>query len=307
MSNMNTSSSTSVYRITPLHGTENFNTWRIQMEDILINLGLFEYVNGASRFPTYDTIKVPDPTAVGSNGKPDPNTTKDVLSTTMNKEQEKWIKDNCLIDLRRRKFFSHRMTDREDVKEHMHKMRNWSQQINIILPHAISEVDWITTLVASLPNSWDSFTQSVDFNFDFKNMNVLKHTKEAPEEITFQSNKDSLTHSQQITVKVQQLQKNGTLGKGMLNGGKSSFNQFMGPNNKRVSNNAQAHAAIDTNEAPMDPIDSFAFSACDDKMGFLSQSSNQWIADSGMTTHIACDQTSFDDYHQQKPPGIPTL
>ncbi|KAF8596611.1 hypothetical protein BDV93DRAFT_454612 [Ceratobasidium sp. AG-I] len=40
---MNSSAGTSVYRITPLRGTNNYNTWRIQMEDILTDLALYDY------------------------------------------------------------------------------------------------------------------------------------------------------------------------------------------------------------------------------------------------------------------------
>ncbi|QRV82479.1 integrase core domain protein [Ceratobasidium sp. AG-Ba] len=383
MSDMNTSSRTSVYCISSLHGTENFNTWRIQMEDILTDLGLFEYVNGKTPFPPYDVDKVPDPTAKDADGKAIPGATKDVISTTMNMNQEKWMKEDqkalsqirlrvdahalthiqsCnfsreawslltntfqvqgtvgLIDLRR-KFFSHRMTDGEDVEEHMGKMRDWFQQINIILPHAISEVDWITTLVASLPDSWDSFTQSVDCNFDFKNINILNSKvadlrsrilAEAHRRNTradsgkafyghnrpnFSNNTRSFNPSKPPPRTPDKSQskcnncgrtehwakeccqpgrgayKQGNYKPQARNQGKSSFNRFMGPNNKR--NNARAHAAINTNEAPMEPNDSFAFSAFDDKIGFLSRPSNQWIADSGTTTHIACDRSLFDGY-----------
>ncbi|KAF8593026.1 hypothetical protein BDV93DRAFT_461955, partial [Ceratobasidium sp. AG-I] len=40
---MNLIAGTSVYRITPLRGTDNYNTWRIQMEDILTDLALYDY------------------------------------------------------------------------------------------------------------------------------------------------------------------------------------------------------------------------------------------------------------------------
>jgi len=36
--------STSTYRIEPLHGAANYNVWHIKMRYILIDLGLFKYV-----------------------------------------------------------------------------------------------------------------------------------------------------------------------------------------------------------------------------------------------------------------------
>ncbi|KAF8598257.1 hypothetical protein BDV93DRAFT_561521 [Ceratobasidium sp. AG-I] len=55
MSDMNSSAGTSVYRITPLQGTDNYNTWHIQMEDILTDLALYDYVTGDTPFPPLTT------------------------------------------------------------------------------------------------------------------------------------------------------------------------------------------------------------------------------------------------------------
>ncbi|QRV77019.1 gag-polypeptide of LTR copia-type [Ceratobasidium sp. AG-Ba] len=214
MSDTNMSSGTSVYRISPLHGTENFNTWRIQMQDILTDLDLMDYVTGVKKFPPYDIKTDIHTPPKDENGKQPADVITHTTSTVMNEDQKTWSKadrkalsqirlrvdahalthiQSCdtskaawdlltntfqvqgtvgLIDLRR-KFFSHRMADGEDVEEHMRKMRDWFQQINIISPAAITEVDWITTLVASLPDTWDAFTQSIDFNFDFSDTNLL--------------------------------------------------------------------------------------------------------------------------------------
>jgi hypothetical protein len=76
-----------------------------------------------------------------------------------------------LIGLRRR-FFSQRMNENDDIEEHVRKMRDWFQQINDIDPGSCTEIDFITTLVASLPESWDTFTQSISFQFDRTNANI---------------------------------------------------------------------------------------------------------------------------------------
>ncbi|KAJ1299535.1 hypothetical protein OPQ81_011093 [Rhizoctonia solani] len=178
-----------IHRIPSLRGTENYNRWQIQMEDVLTDLDLYGYVNKTIPKPPATrgvTIK-----RTGDDGKPLPD-----LETTVSNAEEvnKWIKadrkalsnirlrvegnvlthiQGCvtsadawdtlaasfqvkgtigLIDLRR-KFFSYRMTDGEDIEEHIQQMRGWFQRINNIKPGSCTKVDWITTLVASLPDS----------------------------------------------------------------------------------------------------------------------------------------------------------
>jgi len=40
------SASTNVYRIEPLKGPEHYPVWKIQMMDVLMDQGLWEYANG---------------------------------------------------------------------------------------------------------------------------------------------------------------------------------------------------------------------------------------------------------------------
>jgi hypothetical protein len=53
------------YRIEPLRGAENYVLWKIQMEDILVDMGLWEYVLGETEKPsaTKSTDGTPDPMA----------------------------------------------------------------------------------------------------------------------------------------------------------------------------------------------------------------------------------------------------
>lgn len=39
------------YKIEPLKGAENYNVWKVQMEDILTDLDLWKYVTGESTRP----------------------------------------------------------------------------------------------------------------------------------------------------------------------------------------------------------------------------------------------------------------
>ncbi|QRV85620.1 integrase core domain protein [Ceratobasidium sp. AG-Ba] len=201
--------STGLHRIAPLRGSDNYNVWRIQMEDILTDLDLYKYVDRSYTIPS-QTIELRITGQNDSDGK----ALADEVKIMDNEDYPKWFKFDrkalsnirlrvdgsvlthiqaCtysadawdllastfqvkgtvgLIDLRRR-FFSHRMAETEDIEEHIQQMREWFQQINLIAPGSLAEVDWIVTLVASLPDSWDTFTQSISFQFTTNDANVL--------------------------------------------------------------------------------------------------------------------------------------
>lgn len=76
-----------------------------------------------------------------------------------------------LIDSCQR-FFGQWMTDSKDIEEHIQRTHRWFQQINNIVPGSCTEADCITSLIASLPCSWDTFTQLVDSQFDLDDKNT---------------------------------------------------------------------------------------------------------------------------------------
>ncbi|QRW04511.1 integrase core domain protein [Ceratobasidium sp. AG-Ba] len=159
-----------LHQIPPLKGVENYNVWRVQMEDILTDLDLYGYVNRTIPVPP-ETITVTETGQKDENGKDAP----DKVTEIENLQHGPWFKadhkalsnirlrvngsvlthiQSCeysadawdllaltfqvkgtvgLIGLRR-KFFSHRMTEGQDIEEHIQRMRGWFQQINDIAP-----------------------------------------------------------------------------------------------------------------------------------------------------------------------------
>ncbi|QRW20572.1 Copia protein [Rhizoctonia solani] len=75
------------HRIAPLRGTENYNMWRIQMEDILSDLDLYGYVNKTIIVPSKTVLKT-ERNRKDDKGKPLP----DYEYTATNDEYTKWIK-----------------------------------------------------------------------------------------------------------------------------------------------------------------------------------------------------------------------
>ncbi|QRV98799.1 integrase core domain protein [Ceratobasidium sp. AG-Ba] len=179
----------SLHRIAPLRGSDNYNMWRVQMEDILTDLDLYGYVDLSNPLPDdkssdYDKkldlwakldrkalsnirLRVDGSVLTHIQGC---KTSADAWNTLASTFQIKGTVG--LIDLRR-KLFSHRMAELEEIEEHIQRMREWFEQINLIAPGSLTEVDWITTLVASLPDSWDAFTQSISFDFTTDDANKL--------------------------------------------------------------------------------------------------------------------------------------
>ncbi|QRV95406.1 integrase core domain protein [Ceratobasidium sp. AG-Ba] len=356
----------SLHRIEPLRGTDNYNVWRIQMEDILTDLDLYKYVDRSYTIPS-QTIELVLTDRKDSAGKD----LADEKKTIDNEDYPKWFKFDrkalsnirlrvdgsvlthiqaCtysadawdllastfqvkgtvgLIDLRR-KFFSHRMAETEDIEEHIQQMRGWFQQINLIAPGTVTEVDWITTLVASLPDSWDTFTQSVSFRFstdpnelanqisDLRSRILAeahrRSTRNSESKAFFSSgksnfNRNARTNPKPIDKSKTKCNNCGKIGhwaaecrgpgggaykrnqQNKANKGNFHNRRFDSPNKNR-NGNARAHIAVSDDADNVE----YAFSAQEPQLALISTDRTSWLADSGATTHIARDQDAFTTY-----------
>ncbi|QRW23066.1 Copia protein [Rhizoctonia solani] len=164
-SGANAGSTGSLHWIPPLQGANNYNVWHIQMEDILTNLDLYGHADRSKLKPNpkvevaitghkdNEGNRLPD-LEVDSNNplyaswiKADRKALSNIrlrvdrsvlthiqgCTTATNAwstlEATFQVKGTVgLIDLQRQ-FFSHWMTDGEDIEEHIQQMRGWYQQI----------------------------------------------------------------------------------------------------------------------------------------------------------------------------------
>jgi hypothetical protein len=232
-----------------------------------------------------------------------------------------------LVDLQRQ-FFSHCMTNGEDIEEHIQCMCGWFQQINTISKDLCSEVDGIMTLITSLPDSWDMFTQSVNFQFKFDDTNkqvnqiadlrlrILakahrQSTQSTDGKAFFSTNKPNVNRlicangksPDKSKTKCNNCGRPGhwaakcrSPGGGAFKSGNNRIGQNRRINspNKTQFNNARTHIAIDKGKT----ITDYAFSTFKNSYGVISKPNNAWIADSGKTAHIANNRNIFSNYYK---------
>src|SRR4051794_33301586 len=105
-----------------------------------------------------------------------------------------------------RKFFSHRMAEGTDIEEHIRMMRSWYEDLVIIEDASVTELDWIITLVASLPPSWDPFLQTVELSYDKeqakKQDSILKLKNRLTKRILFEGRRRAGNNTEGSTVLV---------------------------------------------------------------------------------------------------------
>ena len=168
------SSPSTLYRIEPLKGAENYASWKLKLEDILTEQGLWDYVNGdANLSPTAaedDKTKwckkdrlalsaiclhVADQCMVYVASA---TTAKEAWDTLKEMYQERGPIGIILV---RRKLFQARCDESKSIETHIREMRGYQQEL-ATLGEKLSEKDFAITLLTSLPDTWDAFISTID-------------------------------------------------------------------------------------------------------------------------------------------------
>ncbi|KAJ3551630.1 hypothetical protein NM688_g4592 [Phlebia brevispora] len=160
------------YRIPPLKGAENYCMWRIQMQDILRDQGLWGYVDGSLPCPEGNAI-------AGSIWGQADQKALTIIRLRLSAEMMTWVVwstsarhawlalEKVFVARRpmakvtaRRKFLRYQIEEGADMDEEVRKMRKLGEDL-IMMEADVSDEDFALTLLTALPSSWDPFVSSV--------------------------------------------------------------------------------------------------------------------------------------------------
>jgi transposase InsO family protein len=332
-----TSSVPSAKRIEPLNG-ENYIAWRLKMEWVLTELHLWDVVAEGGPptavVPTAPTAE--ERTAIEAWQQKDYQARREI-GLRINDEYLVYAgeattaaglwhrlttvfqgRDPLNVINLRREFTSLRAVDGTDMGEHVRKLRRMHLSL-LARGQFISEQDFCSTLLTSLPGSWRAFITVIHGQLANITAEVLmsKVTEE-----------DQLR--KQDTIQETALRTSGS-GAGSRNTGKSNLKRGkchncgkkghfkqdcwapgggkagQGPRNAKSPKKdrddqdngpAQAKMTAET-ETEATPANDYAFVT-----GVKADSTNRvlttdWLADSAATTHIARDRKHFSEYHDE--------
>ena len=162
------------YRIESLRGAENYVPWKVQMEDILVDMGFWEYVSGELKRPAdSDAValskwKTNDRKALTQiRTRVTEAMITYVMSAKTSKEAWDAIKSMFEVSgpiaavLIRRKLFRYTMEEGASMEEQVRILRGYQEQL-IALDSAVSNKDFAFILLTALPDSWDPFVTALD-------------------------------------------------------------------------------------------------------------------------------------------------
>lgn len=284
------------YRIESLRGRENYALWKIQMEDILVDMDLWDYVHGDKTKPAADDALLPAWTKNDRKALTQIRTriTDAVVTYVMSAKtsKEAWdaiaamfqAEGPMAIVLARRKLWSFRFEDGTDMEEQMRTIRGHHEQL-ILLDAGLSDKDFALVLLTALPETWDNFISVLD-TADLKTTSLVGRI--LAEHNRRQSRLGADCETTLFAKKP---------GRSKFRPGVNCYNcekeghiaaECRAP--KRNQGGGRAHHTRDQYE----------FNVFEDEQALVAQS-DAWLADSATQSHIVKDRSLFIDY--QETPG----
>lgn len=176
----------SSYRIPPLTGPENYLTWRIQISDILHELGLWDYVSGTNDKPKRGDSsdwQIKDRRALTTIRL---RVSNDMMFHILSAETSKQAFDALAnvfasegsiarITLRR-KLFSYRLEESDDLEAAIRDIKRLWIEYNLIKgasTSALTDNDLAMCILSALPPSWDGLVSSITVNDSLRSADLI--------------------------------------------------------------------------------------------------------------------------------------
>lgn len=168
------SDSTSSYHIDPLRGEDNYNTWRVQLTDLLNELEIWGHVSGDEPKPT-ETALLPKWTKKDAKAlrairfRVANDIVVYVQDTTSSKDAWDTLTETFRpagpigIVTARRKLFCAQCPEGGDIEEHLRQLHGYRSELHTY-GQTLSDSDFSMTVLTSLPDSWDPFICAIDLS-----------------------------------------------------------------------------------------------------------------------------------------------
>lgn len=292
------------YRIEPLKGAENYISWRIQIADVLNDLGLWEYVDETSTEPADATLAL----VWRKNDRKVLTVIRlwvtsemmtYVLSATTSKAAYDALANVFNVQgglakvLARRKFLRYQIEEGASMEEEIRKIRKLKEEL-VLLGQTITDDEFSLTILTALPPTWDPFISSVGavtVSSDLIGRILQEDTRrrERP------SSDTSLVTTSRA---VNQRGRRSKFRKGVYchNCGREGHIRPECRSPKDNANAGQSRAHVVEEEPPAVPDEEYCFVTEDNLSFSLTSKGEVWLGDTASQSHIMRDKSLFTDY-----------
>ena len=306
-------------RVTQLDG-KNYATWKIQLRMVLLKEGLWNIVNGTAAVPQNNAalqkyqlkkdralailVLAVQPSLLYLLGDPqEPKVVWDKLADQFQKRS--WANKLAL----RRRLYNLKLKENEPIQNHVKAMMEIFEELSVI-GDPMEEEDRVVHLLASLPDSYEMLVTALEANVEVPKietvterlLNEERKLKERIEErhaIDRSNVNDALAardeRYQRAPPKCYNCQKVGHIARYCNED--TIRRQFQNMNISQETNTSDAHAAEYNSSSDMEECIALLHEAlvtsktkCDD-----------WIVDSGATTHMCNNGDEFVEFRYLKP------
>lgn len=296
--------------IVPLTG-KNYATWKLQCRMVLLKEGLWNIVDGTERNPDPKSSETDkdkfqtrvdkalaiivlsvDPSQLYLLGEPsDPVVVWKKLSDQFQKKS--WVNK---LELRK-KLYALKLKDGDSVTEHIKSMTEIFNELSVI-GSPINDEDRVVHLLASLPESFSMLVTALQSNAVVPDMEVVTERLLHEES---KINEKSVSDDKQenaLSVRSKRFNKNKLTCHLCGKVGHIKKNCWNLKRPKEKANFSQYRKREDSSSSSS----SAGFIACHALNASVTVSKDDWIADSGATSHMCSDEQFFSDLHQLSNP-----